>query len=79
MIAEHAIDWTLPWREEVRQEGRQEGEATLLLRLFRRKFGSLDPVIEERVHSADAARLLEWGDRFVTANTLDEVFDGHRH
>ena len=26
------------------------------------------------IHSSG---LLEWGDRFVTANTLDEVFDGN--
>jgi hypothetical protein len=25
---------------------------------------------------AQARRLLGWGDRFVTANILDEVFDG---
>ena len=68
MIAEHAIDWTAQWR--------QEGEATLLLRQLRRKFGTPDPAIEERVNTADAEQLLEWGERFVTANTLDEVFDG---
>ena len=72
MIAEHAIDWTVPWRDE----GRREGEATLLLRLFRRKFGPPHPAIEERVKSADAEQLLEWGERVLTANTLDEVFDG---
>ena len=75
MIAEHAIDWTAQWREE----GRQEGEAALLLRLLRRKYGPLDPAIEERVHRADAARLLDWGERVLTADTLDEVFDGSRH
>ena len=87
MIAEHAIDWTVPWREEGRkegreegrQEGRQEGEATLLLRLLRRKFGALDPATEERVNSADAEQLLEWGERVLTANTLDEVFDRSCH
>ena len=78
MIAEHAIDWTVPWREEGRKEGRKEGEATLLLRQLRRKFGQLDPAVEERVQSADANVLLEWGERVLTASTLDEVFDGHR-
>ena len=74
----HAIDWTVPWREEGRQEGRQEGEATLLLHLLRRKFGQLDPVIEGRVYSAEAAQLLQWGERVLAADTLDEVFDGTR-
>ena len=48
-----------------------------MLRLFRRKFGPPDSSVEERLKSADAEQLLEWGDRFVTANTPDEVFDGN--
>ena len=79
MIAENAIDWTIPWKEEGRKEGRregrQEGEAELLLRLLARKYGALSPSIEERVRKADADRLLEWGERFVTAASLDEIFD----
>jgi len=72
MIAEHAIDWSTQWREE----GRQEGEATVLLRLLQRKFGSLGPEIQERVRRADAGQLLEWADRFVTAATVEEIFNG---
>ncbi len=78
MIAEHAIDWTIPWREEIREECRKEGEAALLRHLLRRKFGAFDSVIEERIKSADAAQLLEWGERVLTASTLDQVFDGRR-
>ncbi len=85
MIEEHAIDWTIPWREEVREEGRKEGEAAgvrkgeaaVLLRQFRRKFGPLDPAVEERVNKTGAAQLLEWGERVLTASTLDEVLDGN--
>ncbi len=69
MIEEHAIDWTAQWK--------QQGEATLLLRQFRSKFGPPDSAVEERIESADAEQLLEWGERVLTANTLDEVFDGN--
>ena len=82
MIAQHAMDWTLPWPEEVRKEGEaagvRKGEAALLLRLLRHKFGHVDTATKERVHGAGAEELLEWGDRVLTANTLDEVFDGSR-
>jgi hypothetical protein len=45
-----------------------------LLRLLRLKFGSLDPEIEERVRSADAERLLQWGERVLTVASLQDVF-----
>ncbi len=86
MIAEHAIDWTAPWREEGLkeglqegrkkglQEGKKEGEVALLLRMLSRKYGTLSPSLEERIRAAEGAQLLEWGDRFVTASSLDEIF-----
>jgi hypothetical protein len=72
MIAEHAIDWTAQSREE----GRQQGEAAVLLRLLQRKYGSVSPQILERVQHADSDQLLEWADRFVTASTVEEIFNG---
>jgi predicted transposase/invertase (TIGR01784 family) len=62
------------WNREIREEGRQEGEARLLLRLIRLKFGSVDPELEERVRSADTDRLLEWGERVLTAASLQDIF-----
>ncbi len=88
MITENAIDWTIPWKEEGREEGReigrqegreigrQEGEVAVLLRMLRRKYGSLSPEVEDRIRKADAQQLLDWADRFVTADTLEEIFDG---
>jgi prophage antirepressor-like protein len=61
-------------RREGRQEGRQEGEARVVLRLLRLKFGPLEPETEDRVRSADADRLLEWGERVLTAESLQDVF-----
>jgi hypothetical protein len=82
MLAESIDRWNREIREEGREEGiqeglqkgRQEGESRLLLRLLRLKFGSLEPEIEERVRSADADRLLVWGERVLTAEELRDVF-----
>jgi predicted transposase YdaD len=62
------------WNREIREEGRQEEGARIVLRLLRLKFGPLDPEIEERVHSANADRLLEWSERILTAESLHDVF-----
>ena len=46
----------------------------MVLRLLRFKFGPLEPEIEDRVRSADADRLLEWGERVLTAKSLQDIF-----
>ena len=46
----------------------------MVLQLLRLKFGPLDPETEERVHSADADRLLGWSERILTAESLEDVF-----
>ncbi len=74
MLAESIDRWNSQIREEGRQEGRQEGEARVVLRLLRLKFGPLTPETEERVRSADADRLLEWSERVLTAERLQDVF-----
>lgn len=61
------------WNREIREESRKEGEARVLLRQLRLKFGPLDPEVEERVRSADADRLLEWGERVLTAESLQDI------
>ncbi len=83
MIAESSIDWTAEWREEGRKEGREEGqkegEANLLLRQLNRLYGPLAQEIEDRVRSADADQLLDWGERLVTVDSLEEIFDNGRN
>jgi flagellar biosynthesis/type III secretory pathway protein FliH len=78
MLAENIDRWNRQIREEVREEGReegrQEGEALVVLRLLRLKFGPLAPEIEERVRSADADRLLEWSERILTAERVQDLF-----
>ncbi|MBF0425560.1 MAG: Rpn family recombination-promoting nuclease/putative transposase [Magnetococcales bacterium] len=62
-------------RQENRQEGRREGKADLLLRQLRQRFGPLLPEwVGEHVRAADAATIEVWGDRILTAHSLEEVF-----
>ncbi len=56
------------------EKGKLEGEAAVLLRLMERKYGpEALAAHRERVEQADAATLLEWAERVLTAETIDEV------
>jgi flagellar biosynthesis/type III secretory pathway protein FliH len=86
LLAEPVKEWTKQWREEGRekglekglekgrQEGRKEGEAQFLIRLLERKFGLLDDEIRQRIDAADRDQLLEWGERILKAERIEEVF-----
>ena len=88
MLAERVIEWTEEWKrqgvekgrqeglQEGRQEGRQEGEATLLSRMLELRFGPLSEGNRAKVRAADADTLLRWGERMLTAATVEEVFTG---
>ncbi|MBF0426272.1 MAG: Rpn family recombination-promoting nuclease/putative transposase [Magnetococcales bacterium] len=56
------------------QENHLKGEATMLLRLLKQRFGSLPGWVEERIAAANAADMERWGDRVLTAPSLDAVF-----
>jgi len=75
MLAERIDSWNERLREESRQEGRQEGEAKALLRFLEKRFGRVDRATCDRIAAADADLLLEWIDRFTTAETLADVFN----
>lgn len=87
MLEKRVEEWNREIREEGRLIGRQEGlaegiqkglqkgEANLLLRLLERKFGRLDPETRKKVRGADAERLLDWGERVLTAERLEDVFE----
>jgi predicted transposase YdaD len=68
--------WQQEFREEGWKAGEKKGEAKLLLRLLERKFGPLDPRTRARIRRAGPDRLLEWGDRMLTAERLEQVFEG---
>ncbi len=57
------------------QRGHLKGGAALLLRQLKQCFGPLLPEwVGERVRAADTASLELWGDRILTARSLEEVF-----
>jgi hypothetical protein len=72
MLAERVKEWTEQWR----REGRQQGHVELLRRQLERRFGPLPARYETRLESADADTVLEWGERILTAQTVDDVFGG---
>ena len=54
--------------------GLEKGEAMFFLRLVGHKFGPLPPALEQRVEKAGSQELALWGERVLSAKTLDEVF-----
>jgi hypothetical protein len=65
---------------EALQEGEQRGKlettfSTLLL-LLRNKFGTVPQEIESRIRYADVPSMQHWMIRLLTANSLEEVFQG---
>ncbi|MFP7753719.1 Rpn family recombination-promoting nuclease/putative transposase [Thermodesulfobacteriota bacterium B35] len=86
MLAERVKEWTREWKEqglrmgreeglqEGIQQGLQQGTRQILKRQLRKKFGSISPDIEDRIRQADEDQLLEWSDRILTAESLDEMF-----
>lgn len=53
--------------------GRQAGEAAMLRRLLERRFSLLPGTVAERIETADAATLEEWGPGLFEAESLDDV------
>jgi hypothetical protein len=45
------------------------------LRLLERRFGTLGGEDRSRVRAADAETLLRWGERLLTAESVDGVLD----
>ncbi|MGF7208524.1 putative transposase YdaD [Skermanella aerolata] len=56
--------------------GIEAGKADLLLRLLRRRFGSLPESAQARVQCASEDQLNEWAEAVLDASTLDAVFGG---
>lgn len=73
-------EWFARWREEDLEQGREEGERKteekVLLRQLERKFGPVDSRTRARIRRAGSDRLLEWLDRVLTAERLEQVFEG---
>ena len=86
MLAERVKDWKKQWQEEARKEGekagqkkgrkegRKEGESTVLLKQLARKFGTIDAEFQGRIAEADSEQLLNWAERILTSDNINEVF-----
>ena len=54
--------------------GMQKYGVTALLRQMKKKFGNVPKATEERIEKADSETLLEWSDKVLDAETIDDVF-----
>ena len=70
MLAERVKEWTREWENH----GWQKGRAALLLKLIERKFGAVDETLRRRVAAASSEQLERWGERILTAASLEEMF-----
>ncbi len=60
-------------RQEGRQEGQQLGEATVVLRILRRKFNTLPPEIEQRISALSVKHLVALAESLLEFGSLDEL------
>ncbi|GAB4517491.1 MAG: hypothetical protein Tsb0020_36070 [Haliangiales bacterium] len=61
------------------RQGYEEGQAhsrRMVLRQLERRFGSLPAPVVHRVSNASADELMEWSDRVLDANSLNDVLTG---
>jgi hypothetical protein len=71
--AEKMTTFAERFREQGIQQGMQQGEARVLVRQLKSKFGKLPEERRRQIESADTQTLLEWSERVLTAQSLEEV------
>ncbi len=59
--------------EQGEQRGEQRGAVRMLLRQIERKFGPPSEPVRARITQADPDTLLDWSERILVAQSLDEV------
>ena len=74
MLAERVKEWTREWENQGLQKGLQKGGAALLLKQMERKFGAVDETVRQQIAAATSNQLEQWGERILTAMTLEEMF-----
>lgn len=60
-------------KEEGRQEGRQEGESALIVRLLKRRFGSVDEALESRIRNLSVKQLESLGEALLDFTDLNDL------
>lgn len=78
VVGAEAKDTIMTAGERLIQQGEargiQQGERGILLRLLRKRFGTLvDAAVERRLDSASAEQIATWADRVLSAATLDQL------
>ena len=69
------IDMTrIPAYELGMEKGLEKGEAVFLTRQLGHKFGTLPPIVTQRIDNAHPEELAIWGEKILSARNLDEVF-----
>jgi len=63
--------------EEEKAEAEARGRTAILRHLLQAKFGNLTPNVEYQLQHADTAQLMTWGERILSADTLEQVFSHH--
>jgi hypothetical protein len=61
--------------EQGLQQGLKQGAYSVLLRLIERKFHRVPEIYRKKMEKADAKTLLEWVDRVLDAEDLDDIFN----
>ena len=56
------------------QQGKQLGAADMLLHQIERRFGPPSDLVRERIIKADANTLMQWSERILDAQNLDELW-----
>ena len=73
-----AQEWMLEGMEKGLEQGMEKGErmalASMLTKQIRLRFRDVPPDCTARIEAASKAELERWLERFVTAETLDDVF-----
>ena len=85
MLSKTVVEWTKQWKKEGMEKGLEEGlekglekgrecMANLILRQIEGKFGTLNESDRKRVVEAKETTLVEWGERLLSASSIEEIF-----
>ncbi|MGI9322366.1 MAG: Rpn family recombination-promoting nuclease/putative transposase [Pseudomonadales bacterium] len=78
-IVRQAIDEFIDMgRVEGEAKGEVKGKAALIVKQLQRRFGSVDPITQERVTQASPDELDAWGMEIFDAKSLDDIFKPSR-
>jgi len=61
----------------IESAAKTEGQASFLQRQLQVKFGELPPSVKRQLKAATPSQLEHWGERVLTAETLEQVFASH--